>query len=133
MAVLDKANNWTVKLSGGVYTLDLQGGRDVFKLKDNKLTVSRFGQTVVQIDYTPTKALVQANPRNATSTAGWHGWPADAPPPAIAPFNAEAGQSSSGSLGEVPRCAGGVHQHHRHEVPPDPAGRVFDGEYGGGD
>ncbi len=88
VAVLDKANNWTVKLSGGAYTLDLQGGRDVFTLKDNKLTVSRFGQTVVQIEYTPHKALVQANPRNAPNnfTAGW---PADAPPPAIAPFDAK--------------------------------------------
>ncbi len=55
------------------------------------LTVSRFGQTVVQIDYTPRKALVQAYLRTApnNSTGGWHGWPADAPPPAIAPFDAE--------------------------------------------
>ncbi len=94
VAVLDKANNWTVKLSGGTYTLDLQGGRDAFKLKDNRLTVSRFGQTVVQIDYTPRKALVQANPRTApnNSTGGWHGWPTDAPPPAIAPFDADEAQ-----------------------------------------
>lgn len=26
---------------------------------------------------------------SATNSSGWHGWPADAPPPAIAPFNAE--------------------------------------------
>ena len=29
-----------------------------------------------------------ANAANSADTSGWHGWPADAPPPAIAPFDA---------------------------------------------
>jgi hypothetical protein len=28
-------------------------------------------------------------PSTKNPAAGWHGWPADAPPPAIAPFDAE--------------------------------------------
>ena len=36
---------------------------------------------------------LQANQKPATTTTGWHGWPADAPPPAIAPFDAEQAKS----------------------------------------
>ena len=34
-------------------------------------------------------AIAQRAAKPATTTTGWHGWPADAPPPAIAPFDAE--------------------------------------------
>ena len=37
---------------------------------------------------TTTTATMQ-NPAETPPVAGWHGWPADAPKPAIAPFNAE--------------------------------------------
>lgn len=90
VAVLDKRNQWTAKLSGGQYTLDLRGGQDEFHLKDNRLTVSRFGKSIVEIDYTPTRSVAKAvPPSDGSSKSGWHGWPADAPPPAIAPFDAE--------------------------------------------
>lgn len=65
--VLKKANNWTVKLSGGTYSLDLQGGDDQFKLKDNKLTVSRFGTTLVEIKYAPTKEVANADTKDVNS------------------------------------------------------------------
>jgi len=36
-----------------------------------------------------TSVSTNETPADATTTTGWHGWPADTPPPAIAPFNAQ--------------------------------------------
>ena len=38
------------------------------------------------------KTLVKVTPATTPTATGWHGWPADAPKPAIAPFNAEQAQ-----------------------------------------
>ncbi|QDU35982.1 Serine/threonine-protein kinase PknB [Maioricimonas rarisocia] len=102
VAVLDKENNWTVRLKGGQYALNLTGGDDEFRLEDDTLTVSRFGRSLVRMRYVPTTSVAEMKPPGATaglsSTAdtsggGWHGWPADAPPPAIAPFDARQGRA----------------------------------------
>jgi serine/threonine protein kinase/formylglycine-generating enzyme required for sulfatase activity len=37
----------------------------------------------------PAPAISNLRSQMSNSSTGWHGWPADAPPPAIAPFNAE--------------------------------------------
>ena len=37
------------------------------------------------------------NQKSAIKNSSWHGWPADAPPPAIAPFNAEQAQHHQGA------------------------------------
>ena len=69
----------------------------------------------------------------AASNAPPNVWPKDAPPPAIAPFDAEQAKKHQEAWAELPQGAGGVHELHRHEVRPHPAGRVHDGEHAGGD
>ncbi len=80
--VLDKANQWTVSVSGGEYELQLKAGDSELSLRDNRVIVSRFGTTRAEIVYTPRPPL----PEHVG--VPWHGWPADAPAPAIAPFDA---------------------------------------------
>lgn len=65
IAVLDKANNWTVNLTGGEYSIDLNGGNDEFSLKDNTLTVSRFGQNFVKMEYTPNNIMKDRNAKKS--------------------------------------------------------------------
>ncbi len=72
IAVLDKQNNWTVKVSAGKYALDLQGGNDEFHLKDDMLAVSRFGKKIIEIKYTPTvaKRTGRTSPNSGESPSG---------------------------------------------------------------
>jgi formylglycine-generating enzyme required for sulfatase activity len=47
------------------------------------------GKKTPDPDSTATSTSTTETPANPTETTPWHGWPVDAPPPAIAPFNAE--------------------------------------------
>jgi len=47
--VVDAKDNWRLKLREGQYDFELLGGSDQFELKDQRLTVKRFGRAVVSI------------------------------------------------------------------------------------
>ena len=51
VAVLSKENGWRVRLSGGQYQLNMSGGSDEFALKGDTLSVSRFGRSIVKMEY----------------------------------------------------------------------------------
>ena len=53
VAVLSEDNDWSVRLIGGQYQLEMSGGGDEFSLKGNTLTVSRFGRSIVQMEHIP--------------------------------------------------------------------------------
>ena len=97
VAVLDNNNRWTAKLSGGQYTLDLQGGQDQFHLKDNRLTVSRFGKSIVEIEYTPTKVISATAP---AASANGREQPVDAAPLAM-PTGPDLKKAITGQPGKV--------------------------------
>lgn len=82
----------------GVEELTLRPGEyEVAALKDGQrvkqelVSITRNGRTVVRMSLEPA-----ATPPSSTitrSATDWHGWPADAPPPAIVPFDAEQAKS----------------------------------------
>ena len=73
VVILNKANNWSVTISGGKYTLSLHGGKDTFKLKDDTLSVSRFGKSVIEIEYTrpPSPPEGWVDIFNGKTLGGW--------------------------------------------------------------
>ena len=75
--ITDKDGNKTVVKvpSGTPAEFDLQPG--------SKLSIRE------EADSATTSAVSGSKPQSSDSTAGWHGWPADAPKPAIAPFDAD--------------------------------------------
>lgn len=79
VAVLEKSNDWTVKINGGNYKLELRGGHDEFRIKNNSVRIKRFGKTMVDIELTPNNISANKKP--------WQGWPAGAPLPAKTPFD----------------------------------------------
>jgi hypothetical protein len=62
VAVLDKSNHWTVSVRNGDYDVTLRGGSDQFRVKDNKLTVRRLGQTLVEVEAKPTAVTTTFQP-----------------------------------------------------------------------
>ncbi len=77
--------------------------RDGLEAVTDRFTVKKDGQNLLEVSLVDGKVVVSKNgekpapqqvadsstPKPDTTTAtGWHGWPADAPPPAIAPFDA---------------------------------------------
>ena len=49
--VLDKDDNWSVKIDSRKYTVELNGGDDQIKLVQQELSVTRFGHPVPRPDY----------------------------------------------------------------------------------
>ncbi len=88
-----------VRLTPGEHTLHVKRGNlefdtDAFTLKKGEtvaVKVERIGRRVRAMS---DKKLLghreEPKPKTTSTASGWHGWPVDAPPPAIAPFNAEA-------------------------------------------
>jgi len=79
---------------GGVEELTLRPGEyKVAALKNGRpvqqelVSITRNDRTVLRIGLEPAAAKVIST--ETPSATDWQGWPADAPPPAIAPFNAE--------------------------------------------
>jgi eukaryotic-like serine/threonine-protein kinase len=65
--------------------------QDGLEVATNEFKLTRRGKTTVKVKLTEQADALQPNaPGIATAqpSTGWHGWPADAPPPAIAPFDA---------------------------------------------
>ncbi len=92
--VIDGAGNEVTLRGGGVEELTLRpGDYKIAALKDGKpvkqqlVSITRNGRTVVRISLEPATAAASSNsakpPDRATDP-----WPKDAPPPAIAPFDA---------------------------------------------
>ncbi|OYW17598.1 MAG: hypothetical protein B7Z55_12220, partial [Planctomycetales bacterium 12-60-4] len=95
-----------VRIQGsGLGELTLKPGQySVAVLKDGKpvkqelASIERNGRTVVRVSLEGTttsvaKTLPDSRPSTLNSqSTGWHGWPADAPPPAIAPFDTNQAQ-----------------------------------------
>lgn len=69
-----------------IITITTNQGKTVIKVPEG---------TAIDIPATPgAKISIEISkdpnpPKVGTKSVGWHGWPADAPPPAIAPFNAD--------------------------------------------
>lgn len=83
---------------GGVEELTLRPGEyKVAALKDGKrvkqelVSITRNGRTVVRMSLEP--AATNGKALDTRSVSDWGGWPADAPPPAIVPFDAEQAKS----------------------------------------
>ncbi len=92
--VLKQADNGTdVKLSPGDKTLIVQRGD--FQFETDKLILKRGETVAVHVELLPGEIEVRQGDQiigqgalPGDRVASWHGWPADAPAPAIAPFNA---------------------------------------------
>ncbi len=94
----------SVRVRSGQVEVVLTGANaDEYEVVADKITLKRFGREVVEIKRRETKVAealrdsdfrsrsdrsTLSNPRKTDGT-GWHGWSADAPPPAIAPFDSE--------------------------------------------
>ena len=88
-----------IRLKPGEHTLHVKRGALEF---DTDAITLKKGETVaVQIELVGRRVRAMRDktllghreyPKPKPTASGWHGWPVNAPPPAIAPFNAEAAQ-----------------------------------------
>lgn len=77
--IVSKRNNWTVRIRSGEYQVNVIGGDDEFQIKKRRLTVSRFGRTIVRVEVAPAPSRTadsslpehdkQAHPRPSTAFA----------------------------------------------------------------
>lgn len=65
VAIMDKSNHWTVSVQNGEYTVAVRGGSERFQVKNGKLSVKRFGKTLVEVEAKP--AEVASQPVKQTS------------------------------------------------------------------
>ena len=80
--VTQKDGKWTVSISVDPGKHRLKVEKDGFKVFGKELEITSGG-------WTPITAKLVPLEKAAVATSSWHGWPADAPKPAIAPFDAE--------------------------------------------
>ncbi|HVC98201.1 MAG TPA: SUMF1/EgtB/PvdO family nonheme iron enzyme, partial [Pirellulales bacterium] len=89
--VLKKADNGRdVKLSAGEKTLVVERGD--FKFETDKLILKKGENVTVAVTLSAGQVKVKQGDKllgQAKLSAVWHGWPADAPQPAIAPFSSK--------------------------------------------
>ena len=76
LRVANEANGWAIGVKEGKYDVQLSGGGDRVQIDRNQVAVTRGKKTIVTVTLKPD------NVGNINSTA-------DAPPPAIAPFDAD--------------------------------------------
>ena len=87
--VADEANGWTIGVKAGKYDVQLMGGADVVQIKDKQVTVTRGKKGIVKLTLRPSgSAVATISVKTATPNANAYNWPADAPKPALAPFDA---------------------------------------------
>jgi formylglycine-generating enzyme required for sulfatase activity len=67
---------------------DLTFGTTSFELKKGDKPRLKIEYIAGKVEVTKDGAALPLTPLRTVAQAGWHGWPGDAPPPAIAPFNA---------------------------------------------
>jgi formylglycine-generating enzyme required for sulfatase activity len=73
-----------LKLRPGSYTV--VASKNGAPVKQELVQIARNGRQVLRVSLERTGAATAG--RTSTTQAGWYGWPADAPKPAIAPFDA---------------------------------------------
>ncbi|MBI3863275.1 MAG: SUMF1/EgtB/PvdO family nonheme iron enzyme [Planctomycetia bacterium] len=66
-----------------------KGGFETFT---QKFTLRKGNNPPIEVKLVPRADVAQVETKEPPESAVWHGWPADAPPPAIAPFTAEQAQ-----------------------------------------
>lgn len=49
LQVINKKEGWTIRLAEGRYDINLRGGGDKFKVRDNSVTISRDEKTIVEV------------------------------------------------------------------------------------
>ena len=92
--VITGAGAKEIRLKPGSYTVE--ASKDGKVVSRELVTVTKNGRQVVRVSQeaapSDTKAAIDdgkgPDPKTAKETTGWQGWPKDAPPPAIAPFDA---------------------------------------------
>jgi formylglycine-generating enzyme required for sulfatase activity len=65
----------------------IEATKDGQQVKRELVSISRNGRTVVRMSLESSHAAARS--KDPATGAGWHGWPAEAPSPAIAPFDAD--------------------------------------------
>jgi serine/threonine protein kinase len=67
--ILSKSNGWKVRARAGEYHVEVRGGNDQFKVEKNRLGVSRWGTTIVDIRFDEPQEAVAArvNPTSAAA------------------------------------------------------------------
>jgi len=53
LQVINKEEGWALRLTEGQYDINLRGGGDKFKIRDNSVTISRDEKTIVQVSVVP--------------------------------------------------------------------------------
>lgn len=69
VAVMDKDNNWTITVRAGEYQVETRGGNDEFAVVRDRIGVSRWGKTIVEIERKPA-AIAAASPVQAVPLSG---------------------------------------------------------------
>ena len=81
--IIDAQTGSQIKwLSSGKYDVELKGDRNDIEISKDGFKLTRWGKEIVTLKRKPVTSDVAAK-------SDWKGWAKDAPPPAIAPFNAE--------------------------------------------
>ena len=81
MKIANEANGWTIGVKEGKYSVELTGSSDQMEVKKNEVTVTRRDKAIVTVSLKPNDVAMSAKTPNGTN-------PANAPAPAIAPFDA---------------------------------------------